>query len=482
MGEPRYKSVGESTASPTSMTRRKEILVPKVLTDYTLEYHYGDLDRTPVRNATFLATLSDGEVRKGTLDDKGQAQLCGVAKGPVSVQYQYDAPETDDAAIVTARDKIRQALDAIVAQTKLDLAEEWKEWNEAGWLKREYLKTINTAQGGAVGAWHWLSGTVETVWQLGVLLHKFDKEKREINWLFFTGQWVELDKKLASYRSKGAEVLAEAGEVKELLNLIFHDQKTRDLITAFASQWWAAIPPDEQFELAASGGMQIIIDVVIGVLLAAFTAGAGGAAYGSAKWAAAGGRLGARLKKLLDTLKEAFEELAKALRVRKRKTSDELRRADSKKVVATQWATQARRKLAEDFYRKQGFADHRIAGHLQGIDFDKPVEVVTLKKGTVLSQYQAPGGAQGTYYAHKGATPSSLGIAPEGLDPVTKVPVPKKAVTYIVTKDVEALQSTAAAIKDTWSIPGKTIPTDGGATQYMTSAKEFFKAIGESGK
>ena len=42
------------------MTQRKEILVPKVLTDYTLQYHYGDLDRTPVRNATFLATLSAG--------------------------------------------------------------------------------------------------------------------------------------------------------------------------------------------------------------------------------------------------------------------------------------------------------------------------------------------------------------------------------------------------------------------------------------
>ncbi len=337
MADPKYKPAGGSTASPTAMTQRKEILVPRVLTDYTLLYHYGDLDRTPVRNATFLATLSDGEIRKGCLDDKGQAQLCGVAKGPVSVEYQYDAPDTDDASIVAARDKIRQALDAIVAQTKLDMADEWKEWKEAGWLEREYLKTINTAQGGAVGAWHWLSGTAETVWQLGVLIYKLDKEKREINRLFITGQWAELDKKIASYRSKGREVLAEASEIKELLNLIFHDEKTRALITTFASQWWAAIPPDEQRELAASGGMQIIIDVAIGVLLASFTAGAGGAAYGSAKWAAAGGRLGARVKKLLDTLKDAFEGLAKALRVRKRKVVDLRRKADGARTIVTKW-------------------------------------------------------------------------------------------------------------------------------------------------
>jgi len=346
VAEVRYKTVGTSVMTPTAMTRRKEILVPMVLTDYTLLYHYGDLDRTPVRNATFLATLSNGEKRTGVLDDTGRAQLCGVPKGPVSVTYQHDAPDSDDAAIVAARDKIRQALDAIVAQTRLDMADEWKEWNEAGWLKRQYLETINTAQGGAVGAWHWLSGTVDTVWQLGVLLYKFDKEKREINRLFFTGQWAELDKKLASYRAKGVQVLGEASEVKELLNLIFHDQKTRELITSFASQWWAAIPPDEQRELAASGGMQIIIDVVIGVLLAAFTAGAAGAAYGSAKWAAAAGRMGARLTKLLDKLKEAFELLAKALRMRKRRTTDLKKRANGARVIETKWQAERTREAA----------------------------------------------------------------------------------------------------------------------------------------
>jgi hypothetical protein len=351
-----YKTVGHSVTTPVALTKRKEILVPQVLTDYTLHYHYGDLDRTPVRHATFLATLSNGETRKGSLDDTGRAQLCWVPKGPVSVTYQHDMPGTDDAAIVAARDKLRQALDAIVAQTKIDMAAEWTEWNEAGWLKRRYLETLNTAQGGAVGAWHWLSGTVDTVWQLGVLLYKLDREKREINWLFFTGQWAELDKKIAGYRSKGREVLAEASEVKELLNLIFHDQPTRDLIASFARQWWAAIPPDEQRELAASGGMQIIIDVAIGVLLATFSAGAGGAAYGSAKWAAAGGRLGARLKKLLDALKEAFEGLAKALKGRKRRTIDLNRRADGAREIETVWKPKAgtlSNKEAREWYLKQ---------------------------------------------------------------------------------------------------------------------------------
>jgi hypothetical protein len=340
MAEVRYKTVGSSITSPTSMMRRKEILVPQELTDYTLHYHYGDLDKTPVRGVPFRATFVNGETREGALDDQGLAKLMGVPRGPVCVSYQYQTPDTDDDAIVAARDKIRQALDAIAAQTKLDMADEWKEWNEANWLTRRYLEALHTAKGPTVGAWHWLSGMVDCVWQLAVLSYKFDKEALKLHYLFATGQWAALDKEIDRLRKKGTAVLGEASEVKELLNLIFHDEKTRDIIQDGVVAWWAAIPPDEQAELAISGGMQIALDLFIGVLLSSFSAGAGGAAYGSAKWAATGWRLGVRVKKLLDALREAFESLAKALKARKRKVV-ELKSADGAKKIETIWKPMA---------------------------------------------------------------------------------------------------------------------------------------------
>ncbi len=332
-----WTTMGTSTLTPVEMTRRKEILVPMTRTNYTLLYHYGDLDKTPVRGVTYLATMVNGEQLTGILDDTGRAQLCSVPKGPVTVSYQYDLPDVDDEHIIAAREEVRKALDALVAQTRADMAEEWKRWNEAGWLKREYLERLRTVQGGAMGAWHWLSGTVESVWQLAVLCYKLDKEQVELRYLFMTGQWGALDQKIAAYRKKGRKVLDAASELKELLNLIFHDQQTRDLIATFARDWWAAIPPHEQDELAMDGGMQIIVDVVIGVLLATFSSGAGGAAYGSARWAAAGGRLGARIRKLLDALKDAFEVLAKALKQRKRKTVEFKREANAARVIETKW-------------------------------------------------------------------------------------------------------------------------------------------------
>lgn len=337
MTQERYKTVGSSTTTPVEMKRRREVRVPQVLTDYTLFYHYDDLDRTPVRNATFLATLSDGAVRQGTLDGQGRAQLCAVPKGPVSIVYQHDTPVEDSAEIIEARNAVRDALAAIVAQTRLDMADEWKEWEEANWLTKQYLLKVNEWQGQAVGAWEWLSGTVQTVWQLAVLLYKTDREIRELRNLILAGQWEQLDKKIAGYRAKGEKVLDAAGEVKELLILIFNDEPTRDLIKAFPAQWWAAIPPDERRELQASVGTQIAIDVVIAVLLAAFTAGAAGAVYGSAKWSERIGKLGSKVIRLLDTLKDAFERLAKALRVRKRKVVDLGKRADQARVLESKW-------------------------------------------------------------------------------------------------------------------------------------------------
>jgi hypothetical protein len=46
----------------------------------------------------------------------------------------------------------------------------------------------------------------------------------------------------------------------------------------------------------------------------------------------------------------------------------------------------ARQKLANEFYAQQGYKEHQIPGHLNGIDFAKPIDVLKLPKVTVLEQ------------------------------------------------------------------------------------------------
>jgi hypothetical protein len=123
-----------------------------------------------------------------------------------------------------------------------------------------------------------------------------------------------------------------------------------------------------------------------------------------------------------------------------------------------------RRATAQQFYEQQGWDQKRIAAHMKGIDFSKPVKVVTLEAGTQVSQWQTPGEPQGNYYAEPGTDPSTLGINPEG----------KVEQQFVVTKPVKVLQSTAADIPD-WAGSGKT--WTGGATQNFTTDSSAFQPL-----
>lgn len=139
-----------------------------------------------------------------------------------------------------------------------------------------------------------------------------------------------------------------------------------------------------------------------------------------------------------------------------------------------------KRQLARDFYLKQGYASKRIDSHLAGIDFNKPIEIVTLPKGTRVEQWQAPGGPQGNYYAPPGTPAEQLGIAPSALDRASGQIVDKVSTTYVTNREVEVLKSTAAAVNDTWSIPGQVIATEGKGVQLLSSESSAFDALGGS--
>jgi uncharacterized Zn-binding protein involved in type VI secretion len=133
-----------------------------------------------------------------------------------------------------------------------------------------------------------------------------------------------------------------------------------------------------------------------------------------------------------------------------------------------------RRATAQSFYEKQGMPAKDIPDHLSGIDFARPVKVVTIKQNTALDQMQVPGGRQGNYYTPPGTPATKVGISPKGTDYATGAVVDKVPTRYTATQDVPALRSTAAPVKDTWSVKGSPFQTEGGGTQYFTMDKGSF--------
>jgi RHS repeat-associated protein len=94
----------------------------------------------------------------------------------------------------------------------------------------------------------------------------------------------------------------------------------------------------------------------------------------------------------------------------------------------------ARTSLAKQFYKKAGYDSSRAASHIAGINFNNPVQTITLKKGTIVQQW-VKDGKLGNYFTNlENGAAQNLGIT---YGDRTLIP-------YTLTEDVKVLKSTAA--------------------------------------
>jgi filamentous hemagglutinin len=81
---------------------------------------------------------------------------------------------------------------------------------------------------------------------------------------------------------------------------------------------------------------------------------------------------------------------------------------------------------------------------------------VTLPEGASYVQH-VQDGRVGNYFALPGTPAEMLGI-----NPASRVPT-----TFSTAQPTSALQSTAAPIVDTWTVPGTSFNAQGGGTQFF---------------
>jgi hypothetical protein len=117
----------------------------------------------------------------------------------------------------------------------------------------------------------------------------------------------------------------------------------------------------------------------------------------------------------------------------------------------------------------------KVLSYGKGWNFAKPVRITTLKAGTELCRWQAPGQKHGTHFSVCGSRPTRLGVADtvKVTDPDGTTRIVERAETrFTLTQDVEVLEGTAAAIDDdfshdSWHSDRGRVPTVGGDRQYM---------------
>lgn len=132
-----------------------------------------------------------------------------------------------------------------------------------------------------------------------------------------------------------------------------------------------------------------------------------------------------------------------------------------------------RRNFARQFYENAGFRKGDIDSHLQGIDFKKPIIVKQVPPPRHFFQYQKQSVEngdfiRGNYYTtDKNARPTDLGIHDNFAFRKNGRQIKKERKEINDIKPQRALVSTAYGASDSWSVPGKSYITKGGAIQYF---------------
>lgn len=104
-------------------------------------------------------------------------------------------------------------------------------------------------------------------------------------------------------------------------------------------------------------------------------------------------------------------------------------------------------------------------GFLRGMDLHKPVKVTRLPAGTGLAAFRQAGESPfKLFYTKVGTSIENVGVNP----------ATRSFVRFVVRSDVEALESRATAIADTWSVAGQRYVADGGGIQYVIPASSAF--------
>lgn len=113
------------------------------------------------------------------------------------------------------------------------------------------------------------------------------------------------------------------------------------------------------------------------------------------------------------------------------------------------------------------------------IDFTHKIEIITLRKISKCKQWKIAFIPQGDYYSdtNKNIKPNCLGINDYQENKSGSI-LRRIKHTYELQKDIEALQSVALGVLDTWSVKSMPIQTRGGCIQYFNSNdKPDFKQI-----
>ena len=200
-----------------------------------LDYHYNNVELTPVSGMDFCVTCSDGSEINGKLDKNGLCRLDDIPEGNVDVEY---GRRDDDDELKLVRAELKATLDRMVNEVAQDSAYLEQELKKRGFLEKELIHTGARLK----GAYDAGEGLLSTAWY--VL-----KKGRELEAKLYKKTYRAIrDNSLDEIRDDLGTVQFELDvaynkvqKAYEVLQIVAEDPESRDMLINFPRRYLGAM-------------------------------------------------------------------------------------------------------------------------------------------------------------------------------------------------------------------------------------------------
>jgi len=236
----------------------------------------------------FRATNTPQGTIEGVLDSNGSVVIPDVGIGNVTIEVLPNLEKE----LQDSREKIKAVLSELIAQERAEAKAIQANYNNANWLeKRGYdIKAAASGVGSFFeGVWGAIKGIGSAISAVKEELGEYIRHPMNIPETF--------KEDVAAIKAKYKALEKFANEDLENYFLLMSDDKTQDIFTTFAGDYYDA----QHYSEVIEGGSE----AVTGIILTIITAGAGAAV--------AGGATASRLAMTASKLKAPIDKIIKAL-------------------------------------------------------------------------------------------------------------------------------------------------------------------------
>ncbi len=335
-----------------------EPLPEKKLIDIPIGLTYTDQEATPAIEVSYRMVFNNGLIRKGVLDEKGQAIEKGVPTSGGEIMFAYEetteqvqsevnklyseleasvkivAEQMRDAYLINLEkenakenkldakaQQLRENLRAVIQEQVDELTAQSREYDSQSWIERRW---DDTKSAGA-GLGHGVTDYIPDLGEFGDLMDSMDVDMLDMADIIFNGNQKALkeieDKLKNSDRLAGG--FEEAKESMETLILLLSDEKTREILISLPQKFLEVTPNDQLVEIGVSQATQTGLDAaavggttfVSGVL----TGGPGGVAGAAIALTATSAR---KAGKILEAMMGILKKISAGLKKLKNKNGN----------------------------------------------------------------------------------------------------------------------------------------------------------------